>query len=62
MASSDGDFGPVTVSAIEFHEVYTANVKAGFTPPQALYILACQLTGNPGIAPGIDLPTPPELQ
>jgi hypothetical protein len=53
------DLGPVAMAAIEFHGVYNANVEAGFTPPQALYLLAVQMTGNPGIAPGLDLPEPP---
>lgn len=51
--------GPVEAVAIEFHGVYEANIKAGFTPPQSLYLLAVQMSGNPGIAPGIDLPEPP---
>lgn len=55
----DVDLGPVDMAAIEFHGVYDSNVRAGFTPPQALYLLAVQMTGNPGIAPGLDLPEPP---
>lgn len=43
----------------EFYHVYEANIQAGFTPQQALYLLAVQMSGNPGIAPGPDLPEPP---
>jgi hypothetical protein len=52
----DIGIGPVDQAAIEFFNVYETNVRAGFTPPQALYLLAVQMVGNPGIAPGIDLP------
>lgn len=51
--------GPVQALGIEFHGVYEANIKAGFTPPQALYLLAVQMSGNPGIAPGQDVPELP---
>lgn len=55
----DSPFGPVDQAAIEFFGVYEANVRAGFTPAQSMYLLATQMTGNPGIAPGVDLPDPP---
>jgi hypothetical protein len=51
--------GPKATIGHEYKAVYDANVEAGFTPPQALYILAVQMTGNPGIAPGLDLPDAP---
>lgn len=50
---------PAQATGIEFFSVYEANIAAGFTPPQALYLLAVQMCGNPGIAPGLDLPDPP---
>ena len=63
MASPEGfpdiGIGPIDQAAIEFFNVYETNVRAGFTPPQSLYLLAVQMTGNPGIAPGIDFPDPP---
>lgn len=55
----DSPFGPVDQAAIEFFGVYEANVRAGFTAAQSMYLLATQMTGNPGIAPGLDLPEPP---
>lgn len=51
---------PAESVSVEFFHVYQANIAAGFTPPQALYILAVQMVGNPGIAPGVDLKEPPD--
>jgi hypothetical protein len=63
VASSDGlpqdPIGKTVTIGHEFFHIYQANIEAGFTPPQSLYLLAVQMTGNPGIAPGLDLPDAP---
>ena len=65
MASGEGlpqdPIGRAEGIAMEFRHVYESNIAAGFTAPQALYLLAVQMCGNPGIAPGPDLPEPPSL-
>lgn len=58
-AAPQDPIAPAEATAYEFKHVYDANIAAGFTPPQALYLLAVQMVGNPGIAPGVDLPDPP---
>lgn len=50
---------PVQQASIEFKNIMDTLIGEGFTEPQALYLLAVQMTGNPGIAPGVDLPNPP---
>lgn len=53
MASSDEEpLSPTLAAGIEFHHVYETNIKAGFSPDQAMYLLAVQMTGSPGPAPG----------
>lgn len=55
MASDDGMNDPISPSeatGIEFHSVYEANIKAGFSSSQAMYLLAVQMTGSPGEVPG----------
>lgn len=41
--------------SVGIHEVYKSHCQGGFTPKQAIYLLTCQLTGNPGFPPD-DLP------
>jgi hypothetical protein len=45
-------------SAPELNEVYLANVRAGFSERQAMYLLGCILTGSPGPAPDAGPPDP----
>lgn len=52
MESSDDPISPAGATGIEFFHIYTVNIEAGFTPQQSLYLLAVQMTGNPGEAPG----------
>jgi len=51
---SGDPISPAEATGIEFHHVYTANVEAGFDPAQSIYLLAVQMTGNPGPPPGPD--------
>ena len=57
--SASGIFSPISAASIEFKTVYDDLMDHGFTAHQALYLLAAQVTGNPGIAPGVDAPQPP---
>lgn len=50
----DSPMSPIEATGIEFHGVYMANIKAGFSQSQSLYLLAVQMTGNPGIAPSYE--------
>lgn len=58
MASNDF-MGPMDQASVEFKTIYDSLVSRGFTDTQALYLVAAQITGNPGIAPGLNLPEPP---
>jgi len=52
VVSANDPISPAEATGIEFHSVYQANINAGFSEAEALYILGCQITGNPGPAPG----------
>ena len=45
--------GPLDMASIEFKTVYDSLTEQGFSDAQALYLVAAQITGNPGIAPGL---------
>jgi hypothetical protein len=55
-AEADGDLGPLAMASIEFRTIYDSLVSYGFDDRQALYLLAAQITGNPGPAPLKDVP------
>lgn len=38
----------------QLHEVYTEQIKAGFSEEQSIYLVASILTGSPGPAPSGD--------
>jgi hypothetical protein len=38
-------------AAATAHEIMTSHIEVGFSEAQALYIVACLLTGNPGKPP-----------
>lgn len=38
--------------SVPLHEIYLSHVAAGFTPGQALYLLAATIVNDPGSAPG----------
>lgn len=40
-------FGEIAQLATTVHEVYVSYVEAGFTEQQALYLVACHVTGGP---------------
>lgn len=44
------------MASIEFRTIYDSLVSYGFDDRQALYLLAAQITGNPGPAPLKDTP------
>lgn len=53
----------LTTAATAQKEVYDTYVNVGFGSAQAVYLVAAQLTGSPGIAPGdSDAPLPPDGQ
>lgn len=53
--------GPIDSASIEFKTIFDSLVQQGFTEAQAIYMVAAQVTGNPGVAPGSESPTPPEV-
>lgn len=57
--ASGSPLGPIDQASIEFKTIYDSLVEQGFTESQAVYLVAAQITGNPGIAPGGVLPDPP---
>lgn len=65
MASSEEvnfpSIGPMEQASIEFKTIYDSLTQAGFSPSQALYLLAAQVTGSPGTPAGEAAPTPPEI-
>lgn len=48
----DDPISPTEATAYQFHAIYLANIAAGFSEAQSMYLLGCAMTGNPGIAPG----------
>lgn len=44
---------PAEGTAIQLHAIHEANLAAGFSEAQSMYLLAVTMTGNPGIAPGV---------
>lgn len=49
----DKIMSPAEGTAIQLHSIHQANISAGFTEAQSMYLLAVTMTGNPGIAPGV---------
>lgn len=49
------------MASIEFKMIYDSLKDKGFSDAQAIYLVAAQITGNPGIAPGPELPEHPGL-
>jgi hypothetical protein len=58
---SASPLGPIDQASIEFKTIFDSLVEQGFTESHAIYLVAAQITGNPGIAPGPDLPLPPGM-
>lgn len=52
------EFSPITAASIEFKTIYDDLTDQGFTEAQAIYLVAAQITGNPGIAPGLPVEKP----
>lgn len=51
-----GDFeerftSPLHEGSLQFHELYMSHRAAGFSPEQAIYLLAVALSDNPGYPP-----------
>ena len=46
---------PAEGTAIQLHSIHEANLSAGFSEAQSMYLLAVTMTGNPGIAPGVSV-------
>ena len=44
-------FSQLAAGAAQVHEAFTSFVSAGFSEIQALYLVACILTGGPKAAP-----------
>lgn len=42
---------PFLEMGAQLHEIYLNMQQAGFDARQALYLVGCSVTGNPGIAP-----------
>lgn len=58
MQSPEG-FGPIDQASIEFKTIFDSLCDKGFSEAHAIYLVAAQVTGNPGIAPGPERPDPP---
>jgi len=44
-------FSALAEGAAQVHELFLSYVLAGFSEPQALYLVACVMTGGPKAAP-----------
>jgi hypothetical protein len=44
-------FGPFAADAARLHEAFLSFVRVGFNEAQALYLVACTITGGPKAAP-----------
>lgn len=47
-ADLEGDFVDLAVTG---HEIYASYIRAGFSEKQAIYLVGCMATGNPGNPP-----------
>lgn len=41
----------LAMGAAQIHELYQTYIAVGFSDSQALYVIGCCLTGNPGMLP-----------
>jgi hypothetical protein len=58
MADQDEDsfdpespFSSMSQGSVSMNELYQSHLSAGFSPAQALYLVACMITNSPGNAP-----------
>lgn len=58
MSNLEDPISPAEATAIEFFSVYQANVSAGFSKRQSIYLLAVQMVNSPGPAPDENEPPP----